>query len=49
MNLKQWLAPLGVFVAGMLTLLVAQLFFPAIDNATGNLTANMTADLASKG
>ncbi len=43
--MKSYLLPIGVFAMSMLAVLCFTLFFPAIDNASGNLTAD-TAGLA---
>ncbi len=38
--MKQFFAPLGVFVVGMIALLATTLFMPAVDTATAALSAN---------
>lgn len=41
--MKQFFAPVGVFVAGMVALLAMFIVWPAVDTATVNLAGNTTA------
>jgi hypothetical protein len=46
--MKQWLAPLGIFITGQLILLVLFIFMPGVDSAV-NQTATATANITATG